>query len=562
MAPKLVCSRDSRMSSIHMSQLFRFIPFLFSLAALFGCSGGSGGSASAPLSISASGIEGGVILKKASTGEEWTITENGTVSIGDFVLDSDIEISVKPTSALQVCRLNGQSDSVTIRVTDSINIECDNKILFVSQAGLDSATAKLWLLDQNGDFQILVEGAAIKLFSKIGLRHYFQLSNTLWETDGTVKGSVPVELNGMEFTSNVIGMNGDHGSFFYIAKDSDEKAYLFEINSEATVNLITIPEGVSTNDLSIVKLGKNHIFYNYNEKRFITIDQNGLMRSILTLEATEVIIDKVVNENELLILSMTEEKVRKLQAISAADFAVRTIPLPTAPETNIRAKRFGKNTQLFTATQRQEDDSYCSIIYRYNEGAFDVQIDYCNERTSHTLSNIIFQEGRLLVIERNDAVGGLYELSELDLATIELRTLLSSAYIKGGASEIISTESFIFILSRQAVEQDCSYFMLCNYEQRYYSWHYKTGELTELVDSNIESGRQWFAWEVLGNWDFDNALIFGTAFFPYKHEDYGFEPWMTDGTIEGTRIVKDIKPGAEYGLFPDIESELSELVGS
>mgnify|MGYP000678138759 CR=1 FL=1 len=29
-----------------------------------------------------------------------------------------------------------------------------------------------------------------------------------------------------------------------------------------------------------------------------------------------------------------------------------------------------------------------------------------------------------------------------------------------------------------------------------------------------------------------------------------------------TRIVKDIKPGAEYGLFPDIESELSELVGS
>ena len=33
-------------------------------------------------------------------------------------------------------------------------------------------------------------------------------------------------------------------------------------------------------------------------------------------------------------------------------------------------------------------------------------------------------------------------------------------------------------------------------------------------------------------------------FFAKDHEDLGFEPWVTDGTIEGTRIVRDLAPGA------------------
>ena len=559
MAPKLVCSRDSRMSSIHMSQLFRFIPFLFSLAALFGCSGGgSGGPDSAPLSISASGIEGGVILKKASTGEEWTITENGTVSIGDFALDSDIEISVKPTSALQVCRLNGQSDSVTVRATELINIECDNKMLFASLSEFTSETSdeKLWILDEHGGIEVLVEGRNIRLFSKIGLLHYFQVGSTLFKTDGTIEGSVPFDFAGQVFSSRAPSFNDNNDVLFFITKDSGGKEYLYDIDSDGLVKSITLPEGILVNELSIAKIEGSYVFYNRTDKQFFAVDVDGSLHSIFVLEGFEEVISAVIYDNDLLILSMDENGVRKLQSISPTGFELKTIPLPTAPKTSIYAGIYGDNTLLFIATQPEEGDKTCKIIYRYNNEVFETLVDYCNERTTYIFKSITYQHSRLLLIEISNATGVLYELSELDLVTTEQRTLLSNISFEGGVSEMIPMKEFLFVQARSLYGECATVVFLCYYQVRHYSWQYQTEETVELVAPYIEIGVQWMSWQVSGNWDFDKARIFESVYFPYKHQAFGLEPWMSDGTIEGTKIVKDIKPGTEFGLFPDVEREL------
>lgn len=559
MLPKSVRSRSSRMKSIHMSQIFRLFPLFLVFISLSGCGGGgSNQPAATPLSISASGIEGGVVLRRASTGEEWTITENGTVSIADFVLDGDIEISVKPTSALQVCRINGQSDSVTIRATDSIDIECDNKILFVSLAGfkLEVADSKLWLVGGNGETQALAEGRIISLFSKIGLYHYFDLDNELWRTDGTMEGTVPVELDGKAFSSSVLDFIRDDNSFFFIAKDPDEKAFLYEVDSGGVINPILVPERIDISELSIAKVENNYVFYNRNEKRFFTIDTNGLISSMLVLEETETPISTLVYDNELLILTMFEDGVRKLRSLSGADSQFKIIPLPTSTETPITADIYGDNTLLFNATQEEGEDKACKIIYRYKEAVFEVLVDYCNQRTNFTHYATTYHDDRLLILERANSNSELYDLLELDLSSLTQQTLASAFDIKGGVSEMTPTNNFLFMKSRTSIEQDCSNFILCNYLLRYYALSYQTGEIVELVDSNIESGRHWFISVIHGLNAFKKATIFDRVFFQYTHVEFGLEPWVTDGTVAGTKIVKDIKPGAEYGLFPDVEGEL------
>ncbi len=89
------------MSNHKVFPLFHSISFFLVSLFLVGCGSGGGGSAKdpdpTPITISVSGVEGGVVLKSVSTNEEWTITENGEISVGAFVSGSDIEISVTPS---------------------------------------------------------------------------------------------------------------------------------------------------------------------------------------------------------------------------------------------------------------------------------------------------------------------------------------------------------------------------------------------------------------------------------------------------------------------------------
>mgnify|MGYP000025744793 FL=1 len=506
-----------------------------------------------PLSINVSGLEGGVTLKNLSTDEEWLITENGAVSLSEFLIDSTVDLTVIPTSALQVCRLNSLSDTASIQVSEPLYIECDNKILLTTIGDQENPIYKsIWIMSDENSAELLVASHFAHLYSKRGVYFFFNLDGDLWKTDGSKEGTVVINFDGMSFVRLQANINENSDELFVVVADSNGKEFLYEVDDNGSVIPVNMPDDVSISDVKVTNLSGRYIFYSSSDKRFFSLSDSASSQTLLTLEQGDSWFHNgSVFENELLILSIENNK-QRLRVISGVDNTVRELELPDAVLSSLLLQNFN-SFLIIEARKTLNDTENCTILYKYSSSSLATLVDYCTERTDRYHSLNISYHDKLLIVERSKASDETVEVLEVTPETLDTKTILSTSGIQGYIIGFNATDDFLFFKTHAAMDNECDNFLLCNHQARYYSWIHQRSELIELVEPQEVSGFEWFFGQIIGIWGQEGDRIFDKIYFSYKHSDFGLEPWVTDGTTEGTKLLKDIEPGDKGSLFLDLD---------
>jgi ELWxxDGT repeat protein len=152
------------------------------------------------------------------------------------------------------------------------------------------------------------------------------------------------------------------------------------------------------------------------------------------------------------------------------------------------------------------------------------------------IRNLIIHNNKIYFIYNNGTIGS--ELYYIDLSTLQLQ-LVKDIYVGSGSSypqKIFKFQNKLFFVANDGINGNELWYTDGTVSGTHLLKNIHTSPYTDGID-----------------YDYANFLLTNNAFFFYANSlENGRELWKSDGTSEGTLLVKDINPGTNssslYGL--------------